>query len=72
VPVKSQFGWHIIKITDSRMQTPVPLEQKRDDIRKALSQEAVHQEVQSLIGGAKIEYSKDEYKLPLAPTGEQQ
>ena len=71
VPVKSQFGWHIIKITDSRMQTPVPLEQKKDDIRKALSQEAVHQEVQSLIGGAKIDYSKDEYKLPLAPTGQE-
>ena len=72
VPVKSQFGWHIIKITDSRMQTPAPLEARKDDIRKALSQEAVHQEVQSLIGGAKIEYGKEEYKLPLAPTGEQQ
>ena len=71
VPVKSQFGWHIIKITDSRMQTPVPLEQRKDDIRKALSQEAVHQEVQNLIGAAKIEYGKDEYKLPLAPTGQQ-
>jgi peptidyl-prolyl cis-trans isomerase C len=71
VPVKSQFGWHVIKITDSRMQTPAPLEQRKDDIRKALSQEAVHQEVQSLIGGAKIEYGKEEYKLPLAPTGEQ-
>jgi peptidyl-prolyl cis-trans isomerase C len=71
VPVKSQFGWHIIKITDSRMQTPAPLEQRKDDIRQALSQEAVHQEVQSLIGGAKIEYGKEEYKLPLAPTGEQ-
>ena len=71
VPVKSQFGWHIIKITDSRMQTPVPLEQKKDDIRKALSQEAVHQEVQNLIGSAKIEYSKDAYKLPLAPTGQE-
>jgi hypothetical protein len=31
----------------------------------------VHQEVQSLIGGAKIEYTKEEYKLPLAPTGQQ-
>jgi peptidyl-prolyl cis-trans isomerase C len=71
VPVKSQFGWHIIKITDSRMQTPVPLEQRKDDIRKALSQEAVHQEVQGLIGGAKIDYTKEEYKLPLAPTGQQ-
>jgi peptidyl-prolyl cis-trans isomerase C len=71
VPVKSQFGWHIIKVTDSRMQTPAPLEQRENDIRQALSQEAVHQEVQSLIGGAKIEYGKDEYKLPLAPTGQQ-
>jgi peptidyl-prolyl cis-trans isomerase C len=71
VPVKSQFGWHIIKITDSRMQTPAPLEQRKDDIRQALSQEAVHSEVQSLIGGAKIEYTKEEYKLPLAPTGQQ-
>ena len=70
VPVKSQFGWHIIKITDSRMQTPVPLEQRKDDIRQALGQEAVHQEVQSLIGGAKIEYTKEDYKLPLAPTGQ--
>jgi peptidyl-prolyl cis-trans isomerase C len=70
VPVKSQFGWHVIKLTDSRMQAPVPLEQRKDDIRKALSQEAVHTEVQSLIGGAKIDYGKDEYKLPLAPTGQ--
>lgn len=69
VPVKSQFGWHIIKITDSRMQTPAPLEARKDDIRQALSQEAVHSEVQSLIGGAKIEYTKKEYELPLAPTG---
>jgi peptidyl-prolyl cis-trans isomerase C len=71
VPVKSQFGWHIIKITDSRMQTPVPLEERKEDIRNALSQEAVHQEVQSLIGAAKVEYGKEEYKLPLAPTGQE-
>jgi len=70
VPVKSQFGWHIIKITDSRMQTPVPLEQRKDDIRKALSQEAVHSEVQGLIGAAQVQYTKDDYKLPLAPTGQ--
>jgi peptidyl-prolyl cis-trans isomerase C len=71
VPVKSQFGWHVIKITDSRMQTPAPLEQRKEDIRNALSQEAVHQEVQGLIGTAKVEYTKEEYKLPLAPTGQE-
>ena len=72
VPVKSQFGWHIIKITDSRMQTPVPFEQRKDDLRQAKAQEVVHTEVQNLIGAAKIEYTKEDYKLPLAPTGQQQ
>jgi peptidyl-prolyl cis-trans isomerase C len=70
VPVKSQFGWHIIKITDSRMQTPAPLDQRKDDIRQALAQETAHTEVQKLIGESKVEYSKDAYKLPLAPTGQ--
>ena len=70
VPVKTQFGWHVIKITDSRMQTPVPLDQRRDDIRKALGQEAVHKEVQGLMGAAQVTYAKDDYKLPLAPTGQ--
>jgi peptidyl-prolyl cis-trans isomerase C len=70
VPVKSQFGWHIIKITDSRMQTPVPLEQRKDDIRKALSQEAVHTEVEDLIKAANVQYTKEEYKVPLAPSNQ--
>jgi peptidyl-prolyl cis-trans isomerase C len=70
VPVKSQFGWHIIKITDSRMQTPVPFEQRKDDLRQAKTQEVVHSEVQKLIGAAQVTYGKDEYKLPLAPTGQ--
>jgi peptidyl-prolyl cis-trans isomerase C len=70
VPVKSQFGWHIIKITDSRMQTPAPFEQRKDDLRQAKTQEVVHSEVQKLIGEAKVEYTKEDYKLPLAPTGQ--
>jgi peptidyl-prolyl cis-trans isomerase C len=70
VPVKSQFGWHIIQIEDSRMQIPPTLDERKDDIRKALGQEAVHDEVQKLIGAAKVDYTKDDYKLPLAPTGQ--
>jgi len=70
VPVKSQFGWHIIKITDSRMQTPAPLDARKDDIRKALGQEAVHEEVEGLMKAAKVEYTKEEYKVPLAPSNQ--
>jgi len=70
VPVKSQFGWHIIKITDSRMQTPVPFEQRKDDLRQAKTQEVIHTEVESLIKAADVKYGKEEYKLPLAPSNQ--
>ncbi|WP_459859450.1 peptidylprolyl isomerase [Dongia sp. agr-C8] len=72
VPVKSQFGWHIIKITDSRMQTPAPFEQRKDDLRQAKTQEVIHTEVEDLIKAAKVEYGKEEYKLPLAPSNQPQ
>jgi peptidyl-prolyl cis-trans isomerase C len=71
VPVKSQFGWHIIKITDSRMQTPVPFEQRKDDLRQAKTQEVIHTEVEGLIKSADVKYGKDDYKLPLAPSNQQ-
>ncbi len=68
-PVKSQFGWHIIKIEDSRMQIPPTLDQRKDEIRQALAQEAAHKLVQDLITGAKVDYTKPEYKVP-APEGQ--
>jgi peptidyl-prolyl cis-trans isomerase C len=68
-PVKSQFGWHIIKIEDSRMQIPPTLDQRKDEIRQVLAQEAAHKLVQDLIAGAKVDYSKPDYKVP-APTGQ--
>jgi peptidyl-prolyl cis-trans isomerase C len=68
-PVKSQFGWHIIKIEDSRMQIPPTLDQRKDEIRQVLAQEAAHKLVQDLITGAKVDYTKPEYKVP-APTGQ--
>jgi peptidyl-prolyl cis-trans isomerase C len=70
-PVKSQFGWHIIKIEDSRMQIPPTLEQRKDEIRGALAQEAAHKLVQDLIAGAKVDYSKPEYKVPAPEDGGQ-
>ncbi|MES1151096.1 MAG: peptidylprolyl isomerase [Dongia sp.] len=68
-PVKSQFGWHIIKIEDSRMQIPPTLDQRKDEIRGGLAQEAAHKLVQDLITAAKVAYTKPEYKGP-APAGQ--
>ena len=69
-PVKSQFGWHIIKIEDSRWQIPATLEQRKDEIREQLTQEAAHKLVQDLIGEAKVDYTKPEYEVPAPATGQ--
>lgn len=38
-PVKSQFGWHIIKVEDRRDQPPLPFEQVADQLRRLLIDE---------------------------------
>jgi peptidyl-prolyl cis-trans isomerase C len=70
VPVKSQFGFHVIQIEDSRMQIPPTLEQRKDEIKRVLTEQAAHDLVQGLIGAAKVDYSKPEYAMPAAPTGQ--
>lgn len=59
-PVKSQFGWHVIKVEDRRKQTPPSLEAEKDQIRQLLSEEAVQQQVTDLRAKAKVEiYNPD-------------
>jgi len=38
-PVKTQFGWHIIRLDDIRDVAPPPLEQVKDQIAKQIQQE---------------------------------
>ncbi len=54
-PVKSQFGWHVIKLEERRKQTPPTLDAEKDQIRELLSEEAVQQEVKDLRAKAKVE-----------------
>lgn len=55
-PVKTQFGWHIIKVEDKREKQPPPFEQIKDRIKGSL----VHRKAQEVAGAlrakAKIEY----------------
>ncbi len=54
-PVRTQFGWHVIKVEDRRTANPVSFEEARDDLHTQLSQQAVSQYVETLRSGAKIE-----------------
>jgi peptidyl-prolyl cis-trans isomerase C len=54
-PVKTQFGWHIIKLEDSRpMQFPT-LDSVKDELRKDLQQKRGREAIAAARAGAKIE-----------------
>jgi peptidyl-prolyl cis-trans isomerase C len=54
-PVKSQFGWHVIKLEERRTQPAPTLDSQRDQIRAELSEESVQALVQTLRKDAKVE-----------------
>lgn len=54
-PVKSQFGWHVIKLEDKRMKEFPKLEQVRDQVVRFVMQKAEGDEVIKLRDAAKIE-----------------
>jgi peptidyl-prolyl cis-trans isomerase C len=64
-PVKTQFGWHIIKVEDTRERKPPPLEAVKDQIKAKLTQEATEAMMQKLRADAKIEMTAE--ATPAAP-----
>lgn len=54
-PVKSQFGWHVIKVDETREQPVPPLDQVADQIRQILVSEVYRDEVARLKESAEIE-----------------
>ncbi|MCC6467182.1 MAG: peptidylprolyl isomerase [Alphaproteobacteria bacterium] len=64
-PVKTQFGFHVIKVEDRRTANPVTFEEAKDDLQSQLSQQAVSQYIETLRTGAKIErFGPDGKPLP--------
>ncbi len=45
VPVKSQFGWHVIQTLEHRTSAPPSFEQERDELRQQMVQTAVQSEL---------------------------
>jgi peptidyl-prolyl cis-trans isomerase C len=55
-PVKTQFGWHLIKVEDRRQKPPPPYEQVKDRILSSMVQSKAQDVAKGLRGKATIEY----------------
>jgi len=61
-PVKSQFGWHIIKVEEKRMKTFPSFDQVKDQAARYVVQKAQSDLIQQLRQTAKIERTEPEAK----------
>ena len=65
-PVKSQFGWHVIKVVDKRPKAPPTLEETHSHIEELLSGELLTAYLTSLRSAAKVEKFNPD-GTPIAP-----
>lgn len=54
-PVKSQFGWHVIKIEDRRMAPPPPFDEVKARVRQRVQTDRFREAVKALRDQSKIE-----------------
>jgi len=54
-PIKTQFGWHVLKVEDKRMREPPPFDKVRGEIEQFASRKAQVDLVTKLRADAKIE-----------------
>ncbi|MFV0292056.1 MAG: peptidylprolyl isomerase [Paracoccus sp. (in: a-proteobacteria)] len=55
VPVQSQFGWHVIKLNDSRIMEPPALADIREQLIQQIRREKVEAEMERISSEAKVE-----------------
>ena len=64
-PVKTEFGWHVIKVEDRRVGKPPSFEDAREELSQDLAHDIIEAKLQQLRGAAKIEeFGLDGKPLP--------
>jgi peptidyl-prolyl cis-trans isomerase C len=54
-PIKTQFGWHVIKVEDHRATAPPSFENARQEVSQLVARDVVEAKLKELRSGAKIE-----------------
>ena len=64
-PVKTEFGWHVIKVEDHRVSTPPSFDEARQEVSKMVARDTVDAKLKELRSAAKVEtYGLDGKPLP--------
>lgn len=58
-PIQTDFGWHIIKLNDTRVATAPKFDDVKEELAGDLRQKAVEAEIKSIEDGSKIERKID-------------
>ena len=70
-PVQTQFGWHVIKVEDKRVQQPPAFEQVAEQFRTLVLREAYFAKVRELREAAAVEISDPALKAAIEPAGDE-
>lgn len=54
-PVETQFGWHVIRLDDTRIKQPPKLDEVRTQVANQVRRDKVEAEILRLVGAAKVE-----------------
>ena len=71
VPIKTQFGWHVLKVEDKRKQQPPAFEQVAEQLKSVVLREAYFAKVEELRGAADVEITDPALKQALEPAAEE-
>ena len=63
-PVHTRYGWHVIKVIDTRVAPPPTFAQSHDELRQAMIQEAVQKVIKQAREGEKIETFNPDGSVP--------
>lgn len=67
-PIRTQFGWHVIRLDETRQAQPPSLEEAKPRLRAALQRQKLAEEITALRQAADIELNEDVVKLESSPT----
>ncbi len=56
-PVKSEFGWHVIKLEEKRATTPPPFDTVKAQLGPLVNQKKFEAHLEELVKAAKVERS---------------